>query len=57
MEYNIKLSEGSMQVVMDALGELPWVRVNETIASIINQVREQQDAAKTASAQPQDGGD
>jgi hypothetical protein len=57
MEYNIKLSEGSMQVVMDALGELPWVRVNEAIASIINQVREQQDAAKTASAQPQDGGD
>lgn len=55
--YYIKLSEGSLQVVMDALGEMPWVKVNETIGSIVNQVREQQDVASKASAQPQDGGE
>jgi len=42
---------------MDALGEMPWVKANETIGSIVNQVREQQDVASKASAQPQDGGE
>ena len=57
MRYKIELSEGSLQVVMDALGEMPWVKANETIGSIVNQVREQQDVASKASAQPQDGGE